>query len=128
MAHSRARGIHPATTYPAILGAILGQLRTRSGLSQQELAGRIGVSQPTWSRIEKGAISPTIEQLALAGAELGLPPGDILREADRAVKEITRQGIHVETARATKPLSNGQVLIAAAALGLLVAALLKGSK
>jgi transcriptional regulator with XRE-family HTH domain len=52
-------------------GARVAQTRRRSGLSQQQLAAKIGVSRSAIARIEGGINSPTLDlALALAG-ELG---------------------------------------------------------
>lgn len=38
--------------------------RLRAGLTQQQLAARVGISQPALARIESGRISPRIDTLA----------------------------------------------------------------
>lgn len=45
--------------------------RRRAGLSQDELARRIGVSQSAMSRIELGQVSPRATVVARLVAELG---------------------------------------------------------
>ena len=40
---------------------VLVKLREKSGLSQQELADKVGVSRQTISAIEKGDYNPTIK-------------------------------------------------------------------
>ena len=42
---------------------ILNMARRRAGLTQRELGRRSGVPQSTVSRIERGAISPTVDTL-----------------------------------------------------------------
>lgn len=44
-------------------GDLIREARRRHGLDQAELARRIGSAQPAISRIERDAISPTIETL-----------------------------------------------------------------
>jgi transcriptional regulator with XRE-family HTH domain len=46
-----AEGVMPAEATP--FGAMLGEIRRRSGLTQVELARRMAVSQPTISTIER---------------------------------------------------------------------------
>ena len=57
-------------------GRLLRQARARSGLSQRDLAGRAGVSQPMISAIERGLQDPrhtTLDRLLRAcGQELDL--------------------------------------------------------
>jgi len=42
-------------------GSLLRRARSRNGVSQAELARRVGTAQPAISRIEKDQISPTLE-------------------------------------------------------------------
>lgn len=44
-------------------GALIREARRRHGLDQAELARRFGSAQPAISRIERDAISPTVETL-----------------------------------------------------------------
>jgi transcriptional regulator with XRE-family HTH domain len=48
------------------------QLRETKGLSQAELARRIGSTQPSVARLEAGGVAPTIETLERVAAALGL--------------------------------------------------------
>lgn len=111
----------PATTYPAVVGQVLARLRSTAGLEQAELAGHVGVSQSTWSRIERGASAFTIEQLALVAKSLGTEPSIILRQADRAARELAGRGIRVEPRRINVAIELDLVLIDVAALAGLIA-------
>jgi len=57
-------------------GELLKQARRRNGVSQAELAARVGTRQTTISRWERGERSPTVEKLtellAAMGEELAL--------------------------------------------------------
>jgi transcriptional regulator with XRE-family HTH domain len=44
-------------------GALIREVRRRHGLDQAELARRAGTAQPAISRIERNAVSPTVETL-----------------------------------------------------------------
>lgn len=44
-------------------GALIREARLRHGLDQAELARRAGTAQPAISRIERNAVSPTLETL-----------------------------------------------------------------
>ena len=46
--------------------------RKRNGLTQAELASRIGIAQSEISRIERGTGNPTVETLSRVGRSLGL--------------------------------------------------------
>ncbi len=54
------------------LGAVLRDARRRAGLSQQELADRTGLAQPTVSHIERGTSDVRLETLFRVLATLGL--------------------------------------------------------
>ncbi|MGN6276773.1 MAG: helix-turn-helix domain-containing protein [Solirubrobacterales bacterium] len=44
-------------------GALVRETRLRHGIDQAELARRVGTAQPAISRIERDAVSPTLETL-----------------------------------------------------------------
>lgn len=52
------------------LGAMVRKLRLSSGLSQEELAQRAGMTQPALSRLERGGGIPTITVLDRIAAAL----------------------------------------------------------
>lgn len=83
------------TTYGAILGSVLAQLRSAKNMKQSQLAEAIGVVASTWSRIEKGENSLSTEQLRLAAKVLGITAGQILEMTDAVVKEVELQGVKV---------------------------------
>lgn len=80
------------TTYPAIVGGVLSQMRTHQGLRQEEVAQAVGVSQGTWSRIEKGQTGLTVEHLRAVADVLGIAPGQILTFSDQTEIDITARG------------------------------------
>lgn len=45
-------------------GALVREARLRHGIDQAELARRVGTAQPAISRIERDAVSPTLETLS----------------------------------------------------------------
>jgi transcriptional regulator with XRE-family HTH domain len=75
----------PAPVSPADLdqlGAMLRERRKALGLSQDKLAGRLGIAQSHLSGIELGAVSDLGAALIVRLAEvLDLDPGDIVRAA-----------------------------------------------
>ncbi len=119
--------LKPATTYPAIVGGVLTQIRNEKGLRQDELAQSVGVTQATWSRIERGHSSITVEHLRKAADKLGASPGNILNYADRTEIDFRNRGGDVIVSRDS--LDNQQVaLIAGGALLILVAAAIIASQ
>lgn len=61
----------------------LKAVRKRMGLTQAELAERVGVEQPTIQRYERGR-SPTIDQALEIADALGVTIGDLVDEATSA--------------------------------------------
>ena len=119
---ARATDLVPATTYPAIVGKIFADARKGRKLNQHSLAESLGVQQSALSKLERGEVAFTIEQLALAARVLGVTPGHLLTQADRVADHARDQGIQVEPGCADTGVSQGWVLIAGAALGALVGA------
>lgn len=54
------------------LGERVRQLREEHGLSQRELAQRIGSTQPAIARLEAGGVAPSVETLERIAAALGM--------------------------------------------------------
>jgi transcriptional regulator with XRE-family HTH domain len=84
------------TTYPALCGAILTNLRNDIGQTQIEIAEMAGVKRSTWSRIEKGESSLSVEQLFFAARALGVEATTIIDMIDKAVTELRAHGVRVE--------------------------------
>lgn len=65
----------PARTRQLWSGAALRAFRRRSTWTQDALAKRLGVSDSTWSRMEKGGQALDSAPIALAEQLMGLNPG-----------------------------------------------------
>ncbi len=87
------------TTYQAVLGQVLVRKRRKKGLDQEALAKKVGVSRPTWSRIEAGLSAMNVEQMHKAAAALGTDPGALLVEADDVVLGLKKEGVKVHSSR-----------------------------
>lgn len=117
--------LRPAASYAGVVGQVLVQARQEMGLGQAELAAAVGVSQPTWSRIERGSQALTIEQLHAAAKKLRVPPSEILTRAERVSEHLRSQGVRVTSHREVDP-AEGLVAIGLAALAVMtIAALTK---
>lgn len=79
------------TSYSAVVGQVLINLRTEKDIKQGELAQAVQVGQSTWSRIEKGEVALSVDQLARASKYLAVTPSNVLQWADNAVKDIEQQ-------------------------------------
>lgn len=62
------------------LGILVRDVREQMGLTQTELAARIGIAQSALSRIEAGRHNVSVEMLARIAAALDLPLGVHLGE------------------------------------------------
>jgi transcriptional regulator with XRE-family HTH domain len=118
----------PETTYQSVIGRILVKFRKALNIDQSVLAASAGVTQSTWSRIERGESPLTVSQLAKASESLRVHPSNILIEAEQAISELKKQGVIIRMDNVeTKKNNNAIAMIGAAALGALVgAAISKG--
>jgi ribosome-binding protein aMBF1 (putative translation factor) len=66
-----ARSGYQRTKRAAELGEQIRALREAGGISQAELARRIGSTQPSIARLEAGRVSPTLATLERVAAALG---------------------------------------------------------
>jgi transcriptional regulator with XRE-family HTH domain len=66
---------------PHGVGARIGAIRRRRGLTQKELAGRIGRSVNTLSALERGLAKPGFDTLLSLASALGVPAGDFFAPA-----------------------------------------------
>lgn len=112
------RCVTPATTYAAIVGAAIVQLRERHGTTQADCAAAMNLAPSTWSRIERGTSALTVEQLARFAAYVRCAPSDVLILADERRDEITSRGVAVllDRVSATEAMARGHALVSAATL------------
>jgi len=120
-----ASPIHPATTYPAIVGRVLQRQREATGMTQASLAAAAGVSQSTWSKIEMGTSALSLGQLLLSADALGTTPGALLAEADTAAQGLTERGVVIYPDRNFDSADMAAAVMTGAALGALLVVLLK---
>lgn len=64
---------YAAATLAGKLAELVDTLRTRAGLTQTELARRMGTTQSSIARIEGGGSLPTLEMLARLAHATGTP-------------------------------------------------------
>lgn len=93
---------------PAPLSDVLREARIGVGLTQQEAAGRIGVSTGTVARWEQGRITPSGRHLKAAAevyeADFGLAADPAsARELEARVTELERQVQHLTRLTKRRP-------------------------
>ena len=127
--------LRPETTYQAVIGRVVVKFRKKMLVEQASLAKNVGVTQSTWSRIERGESSLTVEQLARAADYLRVKPSTILYDTEEAVKSLEKQGVFVNKNKKTEnkevgktKTNQGVAMIGAAALGALVATAIRNSR
>lgn len=108
------------STYAAVVGAVITQVRNETGVSQADLARAVGIGQPAWSRIEKGESALTIDQLARAAKKLGRTPGQILDLADNTAHTMEQQKLEVSYEKPQRGSNAGLLLLGGAALAALI--------
>lgn len=122
------------TTYSAVLGQVLSNLRKVRGLEQGEVADKMGLTQASYSRLEGGKATFSVDQMYQASAALGLTGSELIVELESYIKHLELDGVAVEPQvrsnsklASTAPKSDNQVgsFVAGAALGALLIAALK---
>lgn len=73
--------------------------RKAAGLTQDDLAKKIGVNRATLSKYESGAISPDLNQLCIIAAALGISPSSLLDGPDWSDSVDTKKKIADHAAR-----------------------------
>jgi transcriptional regulator with XRE-family HTH domain len=63
---------------PKAFGARLREHRTAAGLTQRQLAERVGMAYQNVARLERGAHGPSWERVVELAAALGKTPNDFL--------------------------------------------------
>ena len=117
------------TTYQAVLGRLIAQKRKERNLDQEEMARRVGVSRSTWSRIEAGSSTLSLDQLAKAAGALGITMGELMLETDEIVRVLRQQDVEVhdsrDQVRSARPGGAAAVaFLGGAVLGGIIAAML----
>lgn len=100
----KAKAESPASapsSLAAIVGASIRQLRTAQGLTLADVAARANISQAMLSRLETGAVSPSLETVAALAAALGADLPALFRgiETQASDAQLVRKGEGLEVVR-----------------------------
>lgn len=123
----------PETTYHAILGQILRELRKGKGISQFDIAKKIKINRSSWSRIENGTLAVNVHQLQKISKVLGMEVDEILNKVQTIAQSMEEKGyaVHYDSikeinAKSSGAAGKGLALIGGTVLGLLVGSVLFG--
>ncbi len=83
------------TTFSAVLGVVLANLRKVKGIEQGEMAKKMGVSQASYSRLESGKSSFSVDQLYLAAQALEIDGPELTHRLNNAVQQLNVNGVPV---------------------------------
>lgn len=72
--------------YTASFGPVLRSQRNQKGLSQEELAHRVGLDRTYISLLERGLRQPTLGTIVKISSALEMPPEDFVAELGRPYK------------------------------------------
>jgi len=115
------------TTYSAIIGNVIKQLRDAKSFKQGDLAEKMGVSQAAWSKLESGKSTLSTAQLAKVADLLEIKANEIIRYADKAAEKFRAEGMTV-TYDNKEAEFTGLMLLGAAAIGALIALIVFSKK
>lgn len=74
-----------------VVGRAIARQRSRSELTQEEVAERLGIGNEAVSRIERGIVMPNIERLVDLASIFGCEAADLLTEASVRPEDQTRR-------------------------------------
>lgn len=118
------------TSYSAVLGVVLANLRKINGVEQGDMATRMGLSQPSYSRLESGKSAFSVDQMFQAAKAMEIPFEELSNRLIHNIRELQENGIEVvqpvrgNTSKAQKQGNEVGQLVAGAALGALLFSLL----
>lgn len=117
------------TTYSAVLGVVLANLRKQQGVDQKDMADRMGLSQASYSRLEGGKSSFSVDQMFQAANALGFASEALSQQFNGTVLQLKANGVDVvpqlrgNTTQAKEEGSGMQHVLIGAALGALLISL-----
>ncbi|AXI03622.1 helix-turn-helix domain-containing protein [Aquirhabdus parva] len=90
------------TSVPALIGSLLAKRRIERDLSQTEAAHFLDIGNSSWSRIENGESSLTIEQLFSICHGMDLKPSGFLALVEEKRDLLARKGVVVSLHKLSK--------------------------
>lgn len=71
------------------IGALIKEIRTRQGLTQDKLAEKLSISESFVGQLERGEAMPSVETLQLIITELNIDPRSVFLDAPQRDSEYT---------------------------------------
>jgi DNA-binding XRE family transcriptional regulator len=98
---SAAPAANAPSSLAASVGAAIRQLRSAQGLTLADVAARANISQAMLSRLETGAVSPSLETVAALAAALGADLPALFRSAEMPASDaqLVKKGEGLEVVR-----------------------------
>jgi len=118
------------TSYSAILGVVLASLRKERFMEQGEMAERMGLSQASYSRLESGKSSFSVDQMFQAASALDISAEELNKRLNGTITQLESNQVKVvpqlrgNTILAKEGGNEMGHLLAGAALGALLIGLL----
>jgi transcriptional regulator with XRE-family HTH domain len=118
------------TSFSAVLGVVLANLRKEMRVEQGNMAERMGLSQASYSRLESGKSSFSVDQMFHAAQVLNLESNHLMHRLSTTLAHLERSGVKVVPqlrANATQAKEGGAEMghfIAGATLGAVLIGLL----
>jgi transcriptional regulator with XRE-family HTH domain len=117
-------------SFSAFLGFVLSNLRKSRNIEQGEMAKRMGLSQPSYSRLEGGKSAFSVDQMYQAAGAIGIDFEELNTRLIHNIRELQANGIRVvqpvrgNTIKAQNQNNDVGQIVAGAALGALLFSLL----
>ena len=115
------------TTFSAVLGVVLSGLRKEKNIEQKDFSQLMGLSQASYSRLEGGKATFSVDQMFMAADALDIEYGELSDRLNNTIENLANNGVRVfAQARKNSAASDESKAIGAAILGAGLGALLVG--
>lgn len=118
-------------SYSAVVARLLANHRQMKGIEQAEMAARLGITPPSYSRIETGQTALTVDTLFSIAAVLGLDVAVMMKETQNVIAKVqSTPSANLQMAPLARSNTKGAeesavgTFVTGAALGALIGALL----
>lgn len=120
-------------SYSAVVASLLANHRRIRGLEQADMAARLGITPPSYSRLETGQTALTVDALFSIAAVLGLDVSQLMAEAQNVIARVQSSPNAQMAPLVRSNIKNPEessvgTFVTGAALGALIGALLASGK